>query len=433
GVAERKAELASGARGDHADNGGSCRRRSCTAPVMLLAREGQASLRRAERVAAAKQKEEEELCLSSSFRATEVHATSGPSWAAIKAHQDIVRKQRIRDRAAFLAATSSLPARMAQHAAMQAVAEQRTRSAVRTIEVLIENDAAIGCEKSGVGEGRGGAEETALKEPEDIVRVMHRRQERQASRHYPSLEAAKASSRTAVTRPRTPPMEKRRVVQEAKRRAREKAERCIREATEKQRAEIERRQFRRLIAVYKASGNTFRETKASVRKAEETRRKKVQEKEHEEHQRAAVLAEEARGRKVSRAVREYVATSEAKRREEHGAGPPLEELVRRKKAQKKAELQARRRLNRLGLREALRKRPNLLERQEKYAQQHSKRLAAQATTARDFLEGREGFDAAGRRALGSEVAGGREEWMKKAAGDTTFSSREKVQLGLPAV
>jgi len=51
----------------------------------------------------------------------------------------------------------------------------------------------------------------------------------------------------------------------------------------------------------------------------------------EEQERAAVLAEEARRREVARAVREFVAASEAKRREEHGAGPSLEELVRRKK------------------------------------------------------------------------------------------------------
>lgn len=39
------------------------------------------------------------------------------------------------------------------------------------------------------------------------------------------LAAAKAASRMTVTRPRTPPMEKRRLAQEAKRRAREEAER----------------------------------------------------------------------------------------------------------------------------------------------------------------------------------------------------------------
>lgn len=53
----------------------------------------------------------------------------------------------------------------------------------------------------------------------------------------------------------------------------------MREAAYKQRAEIERRQFQRLIAVHRASGNTFRETKASVKKAEETRQKIAQGKE----------------------------------------------------------------------------------------------------------------------------------------------------------
>lgn len=43
------------------------------------------------------------------------------------------------------------------------------------------------------------------------------------------------------------------------------------------------------------------------------------------------MADEARGREVSRAVREYVRASEARRREEHGAGPPLEQLIQRKK------------------------------------------------------------------------------------------------------
>lgn len=50
-----------------------------------------------------------------------------------------------------------------------------------------------------------------------------------------------------------------------------------------------------------------------------------------EAQRVAVVAEEARRREVSRAVTAYVAGSEARRREEHGAGPLLEELVRAKK------------------------------------------------------------------------------------------------------
>lgn len=59
-------------------------------------------------------------------------------------------------------------------------------------------------------------------------------------------------------------------------------------------------------------------------------------------------------------------------------------------------------------------------------------------TARAFLEGREGFDAAGRRALSGGVSGGGgggagrgEGWMKKAAADRGFSLREKGQLGLP--
>lgn len=49
--------------------------------------------------------------------------------------------------------------------------------------------------------------------------------------------------------------------------------------------------------------------------------------------------------------------------------------------EKDAEYRERRRLNRSGVRQALRKRPNLLERQEKYAQQHSRRLAAQASVS----------------------------------------------------
>ncbi len=44
------------------------------------------------------------------------------------------------------------------------------------------------------------------------------------SRWEASLAAAKASVLSAPTRPRTPPMEKRRLAQEAKRKAREKAE-----------------------------------------------------------------------------------------------------------------------------------------------------------------------------------------------------------------
>lgn len=52
--------------------------------------------------------------------------------------------------------------------------------------------------------------------------------------------------------------------------------RCVqsaRKAAAEQRAEDEKRQFQQLIAMYRASGTTFRETKASVRKAEETRLK----------------------------------------------------------------------------------------------------------------------------------------------------------------
>lgn len=49
--------------------------------------------------------------------------------------------------------------------------------------------------------------------------------------------------------------------------------------------------------------------------------------------------------------------------------------------EKDAEFRERRRLNRSGLRQALRQRPNLLERQEKFAQQHSRRLAAQASVS----------------------------------------------------
>ena len=51
---------------------------------------------------------------------------------------------------------------------------------------------------------------------------------------------------------------------------------CVQSAIEadaEQRAEDKKRQFQQLIAMYRASGTTFRETKASVRKAEETRLK----------------------------------------------------------------------------------------------------------------------------------------------------------------
>eukprot|EP00903_Cladosiphon_okamuranus_P005940 g5870.t1 len=366
---------------------------------MLLAREAEAAVRRAERAAAAKEKEERELRLSSSFRAKELHATSGPDWATIQAHQDIVRKQRTRDRAAFLAATSSLPARMARHAAMQAIGLDREG----------RKRCSSGTDSGNREKGARAAASTpvGVEAPQDIRRMMQRRQER----------------------PRTPPMERRRLAQEARRRTREKAERRARKAAMEQRAEEEKRRFQKLIAMYRDSGSVFRETKASLRKAEETRLRIEQDLEREEQERAAALAEEAHQREVSRAVREYVASSEARRREEHGAGPPLEELVRRKKEEKKAEYRERRRLNRSGLRQALRKRPNLLERQEKYAKQHSKRLAAQASTARDFLESREGFAAAGRRALRG-INGG---WMAKAAADDTFTSNEKEELGLPEV
>lgn len=48
-------------------------------------------------------------------------------------------------------------------------------------------------------------------------------------------------------------------------------------------------------------------------------------------------------------------------------------------------------------------------------------------SARAFLEGREGFAAAGRRA---SPLGGREGWKLKAAADETFSVKEKIKLGL---
>lgn len=56
-------------------------------------------------------------------------------------------------------------------------------------------------------------------------------------------------------------------------------------------------------------------------------------------------------------------------------------------------------------------------------------LLHERKTARDFLESREGFAAAGRRAL-RDVDGG---WMAKAATDDTFTSNEKAELGLPEV
>ena len=51
-----------------------------------------------------------------------------------------------------------------------------------------------------------------------------------------SLAAAKAASRMTVTRPRTPPMEKRRLAQEVRRRARDKAEQvCLSARSQKSR------------------------------------------------------------------------------------------------------------------------------------------------------------------------------------------------------
>ena len=46
-----------------------------------------------------------------------------------------------------------------------------------------------------------------------------------------------------------------------------------RKAAAEQRAEDEKRQFQKLIAFFRDSGSSFKETKASVRKAEETRLK----------------------------------------------------------------------------------------------------------------------------------------------------------------
>lgn len=69
-----------------------------------------------------------------------------------------------------------------------------------------------------------------------------------------------------------------------------------------------------------------------------------------------------------------------------GIKPSVNTFFRRKttnqtQEEKEAEYRERRRLNRSGLRQALRKRPNLLERQEKYAQQHSRRLADHASVS----------------------------------------------------
>ncbi|CAB1117996.1 unnamed protein product [Ectocarpus sp. CCAP 1310/34] len=409
-VEERIDNTARGGCVHSSDDGGGCSgdtrgyhvtssSRHDTAPKVLLARETEAALRREQRVAAAKEKEEEGLRLSSSFRAKELHATNGPDWATIKAHQDLVRKQRTRDRAAFLAATSSLPARMAQHAAMQAVAEDRASANVRSGVRDTNGD------NGGRGSVGGGA---GTVDPGDIGRVMKRRQERRvfenrglvAQTAYnlaclpprrrlltttmvgrrkweASLAAAKACSRVAVTRPLTPPMEKRRLAQEAKRREKENADQSAREAAANQRVQDERQHFQQLVEMLRATGRTFRETKASVRKAQEARKQIVKDLEEE----------------------------------------------------KQAEFRERWRLNRSGLRLALRKRPNLLERQEKFAQQHSKRLADQAASAREFLESTEGFAAVGRRTL----PGGGKGWMEKAARDNTFSSNEKAELGLPVL
>lgn len=67
-----KAALAGGTRRDYTENSGCRGSSSDTSPKVLLAREAQAALRRAKRLAAAKHKEEEELRLSCSFRAKEV-------------------------------------------------------------------------------------------------------------------------------------------------------------------------------------------------------------------------------------------------------------------------------------------------------------------------------------------------------------------------
>lgn len=96
----------------------------------------------------------------------------------------MVRKQRIRDRAAFLAATSSLPARMARHAAMQDVAEERAKSAVGRADGTLKSGFANSGEDDNVGEEGGIAEETGLLEPQDIIKVMQRRQERQVPQHH---------------------------------------------------------------------------------------------------------------------------------------------------------------------------------------------------------------------------------------------------------
>lgn len=108
-------------------------------------------------------------------RRSQIHATMGPDWSTIKAHQDIVRKQRTRDRAAFLAATSSLPPRMARHAAMQAVAEDRATSAAKSAMPAVRTGIT---DKNGAVEGITVVGHMEI-EPEDIVREMRRRHDRQ--------------------------------------------------------------------------------------------------------------------------------------------------------------------------------------------------------------------------------------------------------------
>lgn len=49
-----------------------------------------------------------------------------------------------------------------------------------------------------------------------------------------------------------------------------------REAAANQRAQDERRQFQQLVEMHRATGSTFRETKASVRKAQEARQKIIE-------------------------------------------------------------------------------------------------------------------------------------------------------------
>lgn len=113
--------------------------------------------------------------LSSLILTAKLHATSGPDWATIKVHQDLVRKQRVRERAAHVAATSSLPPRMAQHANMQAVTEDNDCPRVET-----RANTAGGLRVGYMGDGEGwGVEEILRKpEPEEIVGILLRRQKR---------------------------------------------------------------------------------------------------------------------------------------------------------------------------------------------------------------------------------------------------------------